>query len=278
MNETDCGSDNREVKKMADRCPTDVKYEFHGMDMDIYKDFIPSEEYKMTEYEKGVLHRIIAGRRSVEPKHGRWIFTEYESGDAEYCCSECGEGSTTGRSSARIAGREWTEEKKMDKYKPMLIDANEIVTTIFVRGENEKTKTGTLVKIPIADALDKWTAEGCPKPIESKPKRGKWINGKCSECGGDAPLTKVFYKGELMWEHKPMRNFCPMCGAEMDNASTNSVDMPTDAVEVVRCKDCKHNGTWYCMVNYGADEIMPMDNDNFCSWGERKDGGENDTR
>ena len=35
-----------------DRCPTDVKYEFHGMDMDIYKDFSPSEEYKMTELEK----------------------------------------------------------------------------------------------------------------------------------------------------------------------------------------------------------------------------------
>lgn len=25
-------------------------------------------------------------------KHGQWVFTEYESGDAEYCCSECGEG------------------------------------------------------------------------------------------------------------------------------------------------------------------------------------------
>ena len=61
----------------------------------------------------------------------------------------------------------------------------------------------------------------------SAPKRGKWINGKCSECGGDAPLAKVFYRGELMWEHKPMRNFCPMCGAKMDNASTNSVDIPT---------------------------------------------------
>lgn len=63
--------------------------------------------------------------------------------------------------------------------------------------------------------------------LKAEPKRGKWVNGKCSECGGDAPLTKVFYRGELMWEHKPMRNFCPMCGAKMDNTSTNSVDMPT---------------------------------------------------
>ena len=34
-------------------------------------------------YNKGV---------KSEPKCGRWIFTEYESCDAEYCCSECGEG------------------------------------------------------------------------------------------------------------------------------------------------------------------------------------------
>ena len=28
----------------------------------------------------------------AESKRGRWVFTEYESGHAEYCCSECGEG------------------------------------------------------------------------------------------------------------------------------------------------------------------------------------------
>ena len=70
---------------MADRCPTDVKYEFHGMDMDIYMDFSPSEENKMTEYEKGVQHGIIVGRRSVEPKHGRWIWKGHY-----LVCSECG--------------------------------------------------------------------------------------------------------------------------------------------------------------------------------------------
>lgn len=76
---------------MSNRCPTDVKYEFHGMDMDIYKDFSPSEE--MTEYEKGVRHGIIIGRRSVEPKHGRWIEVSDGSGCVgEPCeaCSVCG--------------------------------------------------------------------------------------------------------------------------------------------------------------------------------------------
>ena len=62
---------------MADRCPTDVKYEFHGMDMDIYKDFSPSEEYKMTEYQHGYQDGFHAGviyeRSQAEPKSGRWI-------------------------------------------------------------------------------------------------------------------------------------------------------------------------------------------------------------
>ena len=52
---------------------------------------------------------------------------------------------------------------------------------------------------------------------------------------------------------------------------TTFLEQHEEYVKIVRCKDCKHNGTWSCMVNYGADEIMPMDNDNFCSWGERRE-------
>lgn len=48
-----------------------------------------------------------------------------------------------------------------------------------------------------------------------------------------------------------------------------------DAVEVVRCKDCKHRGTDYCIFHIKgepADEELlgKLDND-FCSYGERKD-------
>ena len=53
-----------------------------------------------------------------------------------------------------------------------------------------------------------------------------------------------------------------------------------DAVEVVRCKDCKHNGTWQCHMEY--DEYHPEadihhemhGDDDFCSYGKRKDGVE----
>ena len=50
-----------------------------------------------------------------------------------------------------------------------------------------------------------------------------------------------------------------------------------DAVEVVRCRDCKHRGTDYCIFHIKgepADEelLRKLDND-FCSYGERKDDG-----
>ena len=46
--------------------------------------------------------------------------------------------------------------------------------------------------------------------------------------------------------------------------------MPTvDAVEVVRCKDCKHNKDGFCVGYHAQHDIMP---DDFCSYGERKEG------
>lgn len=53
--------------------------------------------------------------------------------------------------------------------------------------------------------------------------------------------------------------------------------MPTvDAVPVVRCRDCKYYHdfeTHYdCIHDYGIDYPMP---DDFCSYGERKEGADN---
>ena len=45
-----------------------------------------------------------------------------------------------------------------------------------------------------------------------------------------------------------------------------------DVVEVVRCKDCKYNvGTKKCL-HPDSFFAVPKDDD-FCSYGERKDGG-----
>ena len=51
-----------------------------------------------------------------------------------------------------------------------------------------------------------------------------------------------------------------------------------DAVEVVRCRDCKHRGTDYCIFHIKgepADEelLKKLDND-FCSYGKRKEGAD----
>ena len=56
-------------------------------------------------------------------------------------------------------------------------------------------------------------------------------------------------------------------------------EAPTvDAVPVVRCRDCKHwdSETWFCdnhstFWHHGLDWNM-FSEDDFCSYGERKDG------
>ena len=58
-------------------------------------------------------------------------------------------------------------------------------------------------------------------------------------------------------------------------------DMQTvDAVPVVRCRECKYRGTDDCIFHIKgepADEelLLKFDND-FCSYGERKEGADND--
>ena len=51
-------------------------------------------------------------------------------------------------------------------------------------------------------------------------------------------------------------------------------EAPTvDAVEVVRCKDCKHRGSNLCPME--TVELYPWfgtKNDAFCSYGERREG------
>ena len=48
-----------------------------------------------------------------------------------------------------------------------------------------------------------------------------------------------------------------------------------DAVEVVRCKDCMRrmeNG----MCEYKDYKVVAQDDDDFCSWGERREDGKTD--
>ena len=52
-----------------------------------------------------------------------------------------------------------------------------------------------------------------------------------------------------------------------------------DAVPVVRCENCRKRHTWECAMHYESDDDEEQygweDDNDFCSWGERKDGDGN---
>ena len=63
--------------------------------------------------------------------------------------------------------------------------------------------------------------------------------------------------------------YCGYAKSFVDNAPT------VDAVEVVRCKDCKHftEGMAVGMCKRVPDKpIIPVVYDHFCSYGERREG------
>ena len=56
---------------------------------------------------------------------------------------------------------------------------------------------------------DAWARIDALPSVTPKQKRGKWINGYCSECGKHAPfwaMASTYYES----------SFCPNCGAKMD--------------------------------------------------------------
>ena len=55
-----------------------------------------------------------------------------------------------------------------------------------------------------------------------------------------------------------------ICYADIVNAPT------VDAVEVVRCKDCHWRNRNYCM--HPTDGMNVTQDDDFCSYGERREG------
>ena len=79
-----------------------------------------------------------------------------------------------------------------------------------------------------------------------------------------------------------LRNPFESCFAERDVVDMLEARPTVDAVEVVRCKNCKHNGTWKCHMAY--DEYYPEadiyremhGDDDFCSYGVKEDGESND--
>lgn len=97
----------------------------------------------------------------------------------------------------------------------------------------------------------------------------------------DIALKNEFLKSsKLEAENKQLRH-------ERDQA-VEELHRNTDAVPVVRCKDCKsykksgeyedENGEikeyWYCEFHSLPKNLVQMQSDDFCSYGERKESNE----
>ena len=68
---------------------------------------------------------------------------------------------------------------------------------------------------------------------------------------------------------------CTECRAR----STADLLIENDFLPVVRCKNCRKRHTWECAMHYESDDGEEQygweDDNDFCSWGERKDGDGN---
>lgn len=51
------------------------------------------------------------------------------------------------------------------------------------------------------------------REVEQEPRKGHWIDGRCSECGCDVPAYIVDWK----WKKDMDAKFCPNCGAKMES-------------------------------------------------------------
>ena len=94
---------------------------------------------------------------------------------------------------------------------------------------------------------------------------------------GDALIEKFNEKvdmAECLIDARTAERFATFC------ALADAVEeMPTvDAVEVVRCRQCKHYEIHKPKVLENCERngyIIPMKPDDFCSYGERKEGADN---
>jgi rubrerythrin len=92
------------------------------------------------------------------------------------------------------------------------IDANKKVT---IQVYDDMTEEWHKKKYTIAEVLDKWTDEGCPRPTAIPVKHGVWIIDKskslmCSKCG------------TLLDEAQKPSRYCPNCGAKMDEVEEDN--------------------------------------------------------
>ena len=88
-------------------------------------------------------------------------------------------------------------------------------------------------------------------------------------------MADLIYRDELIKEIRRTPNF----GKDWDKALCEAIvkDAPTvDAVEVVRCKDCKHRNGYECNHIMLGNTKCGVTDDWFCADGKPKDGDHHD--
>ena len=47
-------------------------------------------------------------------------------------------------------------------------------------------------------------------------KHAHWANGACTNCGVKQPVVTAYLRGDLVYQYQGELNYCPHCGAKMD--------------------------------------------------------------
>ena len=95
-----------------------------------------------------------------------------------------------------------------------LIDADAVVTIHTYDDMYEEWGSETMT---VAEAMDKWSDEGCPPTVDAEPVRhGEWIHDinnlyGCSKC----------FNRETM-SLKRLKPYCPNCEAKMDGGKQDA--------------------------------------------------------
>ena len=125
--------------------------------------------------------------------------------------------------------------------------------------------------------------------VKFKASMSKSDNCICNACHGAGTVMKLTYPVTKFHDRKKLSTryyefwLCDKCREKLSFALNGSHTI--DEVQVVRCRDCKNyvivdefedSKRYMCLVNH----FSYLDNDgddHFCSYGERKEGADNDT-
>ena len=94
--------------------------------------------------------------------------------------------------------REWVE----------IIAAFELSTNLAEVGTDAISRRAAIDALYSVDEYNSRSVKAIKQLPPIQPKRGRWIDGYCSECGAHAPfwaMASTYHKS----------NFCPNCGVDM---------------------------------------------------------------